>query len=171
MIIVKRRLLLLRQREKGFTLIEVLITIAMVGFALIVMMEMFSVAGRGGESVENLSIATNLAQQRIEEIKHLVQSGLIINVGTGISSGDFLPFLSSVNTESYLNGSLYLTESDDCVGAAPSLFKMTPPLRVDRITQVEWAGGVGTYKKVQVTVFWQEKGEAISCGLVTLIRE
>ena len=157
--------------NKGFSLIEVLVTVAIVGFGLIAIVEMFNVTGRGSESAENLSIATNLAQERMEEIRHLVQNGVSISAGTGSSSGAFLPSLSNVSTDSYLGGNLYLTESDDCSGAVSSMSEMTPSRRVDRVTQVTWVEGNDTYKKVQVTVFWQEKGETLSCGLVTYVRE
>ena len=157
--------------KKGFSLIEVLVTVAIVGFGLIAIVEMFNVTGRGSESAENFSIAINLAQERIEEIRHLVQNGVSISIGTGSSTGTFLPSLSNVSTDSYLDGNLHLAESDDCLGADPSLSEMTPSLRVDRVTHVEWAEDADTYKKVQVTVFWKEKGETLSTGLVSYVRE
>lgn len=157
--------------NKAFSLVEVLVTIAVVGFALVAIVEMFVVVSRGSESAENLSTATNLAQERVEEIRHLVQKGVSISIGAGSSSGTFLPSLSNVSIDSYLNDNFYLTESNDCSGAGPSLSEMTPPRRVDRITQVEWTDGEDTYKKVQVTVFWQEKGKTLSTGLVSCVRE
>lgn len=161
-----------RSSLTGFTLIEVLIAVAVTGMALAVTMDIFDSASRAGIQSENLSIALNLAQQRIEDVKGLVLNGTKISVGTGSNSGDgFLPDISNVSTDSYFGGNLYLTESDTYPGASPSLSKMNPPRRVDRITQVSWAEGVNTYKKVQVTVFWQEKGVINSCGLATLIRE
>ncbi len=160
-----------KQMKKGFSLIEVLVTVAIVGFGLIAIVEMFNVTGRGSEGAENLSIATNLAQERMEEIRHLAQNGVKISVGTGNNSGDdFLPDLESVSTDSYLDENLYLTESDT-YRTDSSLSAMTPSRRVDRVTQVEWAEGENTYKKVQVTVFWQEKGKTLSMGLVSYVRE
>ena len=156
----------------GFTLLEVLIAVAVTGIALVVIMDIFSSASRAGRQGENLSIALNLAQQRVEEIKNLVLNGTKISAGVGSNTGDiFLPDLNNVSTDSYFGGNLYLTESNTYPSAAPSLFKMNPPRRVDRITQVSWAEGINTYKKIQVTVFWQEKGVINSCGLATLIRE
>ncbi len=156
----------------GFTLLEVLIAIAVTGIALVAVMEVFNSASRAGRQAENLSIAINLAQQRIEDVKNLVLNGTKISVGTGSNTGDsFLPDLNNVSTDSCFGGKLYLTESNTYPSAAPSLSKMDPSRRVDRITQVSWAEGINTYKKVQVTVFWQEKGVINSCGLATLIRE
>lgn len=160
------------KRQSGFTLIEVLISVAVTGIALVAIMDIFTLASRAGRQSENLSAALNLAQQRMEDVKCLVLNGTKISVGTGSNSGDsFLPDMSGVSTNSYFGGNLYLTESDTYPGAAPSLSKMNPPRRVDRITQVSWAEGINTYKKVQVTVFWQEKGVTNSCGLATLVRE
>jgi prepilin-type N-terminal cleavage/methylation domain-containing protein len=155
------------RREGGFSLVEVLIAIVIVGFALIAIIEMFSVVGRGSESAENMAIAANLAQERIEDIRHLVQNGITIDVGTGTYSFDSTTLPNVVeNTVSYLNGGLYLTELD-----LPPEKKLGLPGIVDRVTQIEWAEGVDTYKKVQVTVFWKEKGTSVSCGLITLIRD
>ncbi len=163
--------------HKGFTLIEVLISVAIVGLALVGMLEMFTVASKGGKISENLSIATNLAQERMEEIKNLVQNGVKISIGTGSNTGDdFLPDLESVSTDSYLDGNLYLTESDSYFFTSTSLSAMIPVRRVDRITQIEWIDDPETsetedYKKIQVTVFYQEKGKTTSTGLVTYVRE
>lgn len=151
----------------GFFLVEALIAVVIVGFALVAIIEMFSAAGRGSECAENLAAATNLAQERIEEIRHLVQSGITVDVGIGTYSFNSTTLTNVVrDTVSYLEGNLYLTELD-----LPTGKKLGLPGTVDRVTQVEWAGGADTYKKVQVTVFWEEKGAAISCGFVTLIRE
>jgi Tfp pilus assembly protein PilV len=151
----------------GFSLIEALIAVVIVGFALVAIIEMFSAAGRGSESAENLSAATNLAQERIEEIRHLVQNGISVDAGTGTYSFNSTTLANVVeDTVSYLEGSLYLTELD-----LPAEKKLGLPGTVDRVTQVEWAEGADTYKKVQVTVFWQEKGATISCGFVTLMRD
>lgn len=156
----------------GFTLIEVLIAVAVTGIALVTIMEIFNTASRAGKQGGNLSIAINLAQQRVEEVKDLVLNGTKVNVGAGSNTGDsFLPDLNNVSTDNYFGGKLYLTESNTYPSAAPSLSKMDPPRRVDIITQVVWVEEINTYKKVQVTVFWQEKGVMNSCGLVTLIRE
>ncbi len=155
------------RREKGFSLVEVLIATVIVGFALIAIIEMFSVVSRGSESAENLAIATNLAQERIEDIRHLVQNGITIDEGTGAYSFNGSSLSNVVeHTVSYLDDNLYLTELD----LTPEK-KLGLPGTVDRVTQVEWAGGIDTYKKVQVTVFWQEKGASILCGLITLLRD
>ncbi len=159
-------------RIKGFTLFEVLIAIAVIGVALVGAMEMFGVASSSGKQAENLSVATNLAQEKIEQIKNLVRAGTSIAIGTGSNSGDsFLPDLTDVSTDSYLSDNLYLTESDSYGSTPASLSKMNPARRVDRVTRVTWAAGADTYKKIQVTVFWQEKGQTRSCGLATLIRQ
>ena len=153
--------------NKGFSLIEALVTVAIVGFALIAIVEMFNVTGRGSESAENLSIATNLAQERMEEIRHLVQNGETIDVGSGTYSFDGNALSDVVeDTVSYLGENLYLTELDLVTEK-----KLGLPGTVDRVTQVEWADVADTYKKVQVTVFWQEKGKTRSTGLVSYVRE
>ena len=159
----------LKKTNRAFTLIEVLVGIAVVGFFAVIAIEMFSTVATVGETSEDMSIALNLAQERIEQIRHLVKKGVVLDVGAGSHTGDdFLPDLSNVSTSSYLGGNLYLTESNT-YRSDSSLSRIST--RTDRLTQVTWAEGEDTYKKVQVTVFWQERGQTKWVGLVGLIRE
>lgn len=157
----------------GFTLVELLLAIAIIGLTLGATLEMFIASSKTNEQSMNEAIALNLAQQRIEEIKKLQYGGVTINAGTGSNSADgFLPALNNVATDVYLTN-FYLTDSNT-YRPNSSLLKMDPQRRVDIITQIEWVddssgGTTQDYKKIKVTVFWQELDETKSVFLATYV--
>lgn len=158
-------------------LVEIALSLLVVGLTLSSIMEMFITASRSSERQENLSVSLNIAQERMEEIKHLVYKGEEISVGTEENlADDFLPVLLNVSVDSYLLGT-FLTESNyyQFYGTPASLSYLSPPRRVDRITQVEWVDDAGgttqDYKKVTVTIFWPEDNQTKSVALTTYIRK
>ena len=164
----------------GFILVEIALAIAIVGFTLASITKMLVVASKSSEQQENVAVALNLAQARMEEIKNLAYKGDTIEKGEGSNYADsWLPDLVDVSINSY-NPLIpeYLTESDyyqGTGGTAGSLSYMTPPRRIDRITQVQWVddpegGSSEDYKKVTVTVFWYEETQLQSVFLTTYIR-
>jgi len=55
-------------REKGFTLVEVLIAVMVLGISFLAMYQMQAMAVRGNETGNQVTIATMLAQDKMEEI-------------------------------------------------------------------------------------------------------
>lgn len=55
--------------KKGFTLLEILITIVVLVAGVVVLMQMFSIGMFADTDVENATIALNLAQEKMEEIR------------------------------------------------------------------------------------------------------
>lgn len=53
----------------GFTLLEVLIAVAILGTAIVVLLLQFSVALRAGSITQNVTVATLHAKEKIEELK------------------------------------------------------------------------------------------------------
>ena len=57
-------------RENGFTLVEVLIAVMVLAIAFLAMYQMQAMAVRGNETANQVTIATMLAQDKMEEIKN-----------------------------------------------------------------------------------------------------
>jgi len=57
-------------RENGFTLVEVLVAVVVLGIAFLAMYQMQAMAVRGNETGNQVTIATMLAQDKLEEIKN-----------------------------------------------------------------------------------------------------
>jgi len=55
--------------SEGFTLLEVLIAVAILGTAIVVLLLQFSVALRAGSITQNVTVATLHAKEKIEELK------------------------------------------------------------------------------------------------------
>lgn len=58
------------QNERGFTLIEVLVALAILAVSLVAMMDSFTSASRGNADVYRYNAAFSLAQSKMEEIKN-----------------------------------------------------------------------------------------------------
>ena len=57
-------------KEKGFTLVEVLIAVMVLAIAFLAMYQMQAMAVRGNETANQVTIATMLAQDKMEEIRN-----------------------------------------------------------------------------------------------------
>jgi prepilin-type N-terminal cleavage/methylation domain-containing protein len=57
-------------KEKGFTLVEVLIAVMVLAVAFLAMYQMQAMAVRGNETANQVTIATMLAQDKMEEIRN-----------------------------------------------------------------------------------------------------
>jgi type II secretion system protein I len=57
-------------KEKGFTLVEVLIAVMVLAIAFLAMYQMQAMAVRGNETANQVTIATMLAQDKMEQIRN-----------------------------------------------------------------------------------------------------
>ena len=69
------------QNEKGFSLIEVLIAMVILGFGLLAIGGMQIVSIRGGYSSNNVTQATILAQSKLEDLKQLAYTDANLSSG------------------------------------------------------------------------------------------
>lgn len=60
------------QKKKGFTLLEILITIVILVVGVVVLLQMFSIGMFADTDVENAGLALNLAQEKMEQIKDAI---------------------------------------------------------------------------------------------------
>jgi Tfp pilus assembly protein PilE len=61
----------MRKRERGFTFIELIMIIVIVGIAVVPLIQMFTTSLKGSADTEATSIAIELAQDKMEETKQL----------------------------------------------------------------------------------------------------
>jgi|GEM_PF-2489422 hypothetical protein len=146
---------------RGFVLIELLLSLVLLGTAALSILGLLSVSMVAEADTGNKMAALRLCQERLEESC----SFLFLSEGTGANPDDgFLPVMDKVCVQKY--GNIFLTESDyyqTNYGTSPSLTALSPPQRVDRITQVRWVddsygGTTQDYFLVTVSVIWKETG-------------
>ena len=58
-----------RLKEKGFTLFEVLVALAVIGISLVLILESFSLSAKISNESKNISLATLLANDKMVEIE------------------------------------------------------------------------------------------------------
>lgn len=88
-------------KDSGFTFIELILIIVIVGIAIIPLVQIFTTSLKGGAEAEANTIALELAQEKMEEIRELSFSTV------SNSSGSFkIPFTSYSYqvTVSYVDG-------------------------------------------------------------------
>jgi prepilin-type N-terminal cleavage/methylation domain-containing protein len=64
-------------KEKGFTLVEVMIAVMVLAVAFLAMYQMQAMAVRGNETGNQVTIATVLAQDKMEEIRNTAYDNVI----------------------------------------------------------------------------------------------
>jgi type IV pilus modification protein PilV len=67
----KKRMMSMNLKEKGFTLIELMIAMIVLGIGILALIEMQVAAMSGNSSANQMTIATTLAQDQIERLKGL----------------------------------------------------------------------------------------------------
>ena len=74
--------------EKGFTLLEVIVAISILTFGLLAVASMQMTAIRGNYNASNITEATTVAQDRLEELMGLTygHSDLSVPVGGGVTN-------------------------------------------------------------------------------------
>jgi len=72
-----------RRGEKGFTLVEIVVAMAILGISLVLVIELFSGGLRLGRASEEYTVASHLARQKAEEIF------LSREIGEGTEEGEF----------------------------------------------------------------------------------
>lgn len=60
----------MRNKEEGFTLLEIILALALFSASIIAIMRVFSIGLASSRDVEDMSLALNLAQKKMEEIKN-----------------------------------------------------------------------------------------------------
>jgi len=78
---VTRRTSIEIQKRKGFTLIEVLVSMALVGIAVLGLAQLFTYCILNNSRSEKMSTATFLAQQQIDSLRNLTSAELSAAAG------------------------------------------------------------------------------------------
>lgn len=72
--------------RRGFSLLEVMLTLALVSAGTVAVVELFQRARVGGTDGENVLIATDLAQRRLEELRNTAYGSLTNESAASVSS-------------------------------------------------------------------------------------
>ena len=127
---------------RAFTLIEMLITIFLLSVGVVVLMRMMSLGIFADTDVENVTIALNLAQEKMEYLKNLDFDHSDLDSNNS-------PFAEDISTEF-----AFVTSRDWTVTLADGDGDGNPD---------------SDLKDVLVTINWTVKGESLSVELRTLI--
>ncbi len=65
-----------KRRESGFTLLEVMVALAIVGIAMVAMLGLVQRNILAGEKLQQMTLATLLAKQKMAEIEHRIDGAL-----------------------------------------------------------------------------------------------
>ncbi|HPW17970.1 MAG TPA: prepilin-type N-terminal cleavage/methylation domain-containing protein [Candidatus Aminicenantes bacterium] len=77
-----------RKRERGFSLIEVLVGLFLVGVAVLGLAQLFLIAVTNNLRADRIANATFLAQQQIDWLRGFTMDELIAYAGTGLDARD-----------------------------------------------------------------------------------
>jgi len=139
-----------RLGERGFTFVEILITLIFISIALLAVTSQFPLGLQISQSAEDLTLATNLAQELLEEIRSMAwedpQSG---GAALGTDLGEF--------------GRLDYDDLDDYHGLVES-----PPRDLDG-NPLDGLGGRANFARYQrdVTVTYADLTTLAATGSVT----
>ncbi len=100
----------MKNHKQGFTLIEVVASLVIVGIALVAILRMFSFGSRSNISNQDRVIACNLLQRKVEEIKCKDFSTDVTE--SGISYTNFSDYTLNVSQITPYNANSYLKRVD-----------------------------------------------------------
>lgn len=79
----------IKNREEGFTLLELMIAVLLLGLVLVPMLDLFSMSGKISTISWFELTAANLAQSKLEEIKDLPFNSVTSNSGNFLDKTDY----------------------------------------------------------------------------------
>ena len=144
--------------EAGFSLIEVIIAIGVLGGVMLSIASMFIMGGRQVKTGKTLTEATTLAQDLMEQFDKESFNALYLNLGA--ASSDTTRTVLSTTTGSPIQG--WQTE------IARKLDSGSASVRIDAMGPSSPNFGAAAGIKVTVTISWNELGRAQSVGLSTV---
>ncbi|MHB9156248.1 MAG: prepilin-type N-terminal cleavage/methylation domain-containing protein, partial [Endomicrobiales bacterium] len=149
----------MRKNSPGFSLMEIVIAIAIIGIFFTGITAVFFQIGKGIMITRTRTVATNLAQERIESLKNVSYSRLRVT-----SSLDY-------STYGYDN-TFYPPETGILVGDIPYrrevIIQRAAENGSGQLEEVAPDAGDTSLKKVTVTVKWTEEGRSNTFSLSNL---
>lgn len=86
------------RNKEGFTLLEIILALALFSAGIIAIMRVFSSGLVSSRDVEDMSLALNIAQKKMEEIKNIPFAGIISSgPAPADSTAPFSKFNATVN--------------------------------------------------------------------------
>jgi len=144
--------------ERGLTLVEVLVAAAIIGIGLVGLLTVVPVSSFGVREGNNLTTATFLANQKMEELKNAVWQQIPANdcIGLSAANGNVAPTSNTctrTNPTACNSGAACTTASDETPVAGYNGYNRTVRI-VDCSTVAGGCGGVNdaNFRRVTVTV-------------------
>jgi prepilin-type N-terminal cleavage/methylation domain-containing protein len=143
-------------RSRGFTLIELMIAMALTAVGLLGLVAMQSIAIRGNMMSRNFGEAVGLAQQRLEAVQYSLYANLSANLQEGGCALNVLPAAPSCSGAPTANLNAF---SPDPSSSIEQIYTRCTAVSVDAINNVT---------TVQATICWNDSaGRSHTVGLRT----
>lgn len=148
------------QRQKGFSLVEVILALGLLGGVMVAISSMFIIGGRSVKSGKEMTEALSVAQDIMEEIKSFSYRSTFQEFGgtptdTGVTSDSTTPGDPAEQWQPVIDSKLH--EGRAVIQIVPVGGPDTPPEL-----------GSADYLQVRVTVEWTEGPRSRSVSLQTL---
>lgn len=145
---------LILHKQSGFTLIEVIATLAIILFGVLAAFSALTLATRAGNESVNRTVATHLAEEGLEIVRNIRDNNEINGLAfdAGLADGTYLVFY----------GSPGLTPSVIAAGATPPPLDVNPTTGLYGHDQARWpsSGFTGAPSKYTRTILIQHATDA-----------
>lgn len=150
--------------RRGVTLTELMVAVIVITIGVLGLMQSFGFISRSLRVSRQRTIADNLAQEKIESLKQLSYSQLLVTTST-VSDPNFTPPLScdAVN---------YPPETLSLWGGAPlqrSVYVSFASVNNGAVTPLPWSNGDTGLKEITVYVTWNQDGSWRKISLTNLV--
>lgn len=144
-----------RKRNKGFTLVETMLSVFMVGCAAAILAAAMPVATVSRTKANYVNRASNFAQKEIELMKALGYPNLTADK---LEAADLIDSTSQVSTDTYA-----CNQTDSAVGdrVGDLLPSGTATVKIEQVDL--------ELKRVTMTINWKEKGRNVNYSVASLV--